>query len=395
MASKKRVVALNIGSSNIIAVQGLVTDAPQGQRTAVVEKITSMPTPKGAVRANGIHLPDTLSESLADMWKRNEFQTKEVIVAVNSMRIQSGVRWVPYFPPDQIAEAAPGLAKQFQIVPNLKEDESFVFNYVIRERTISGGGKKNSHQMLLLVITVPKSDAQALSNVIEDAGLELVGMDVAAFGTLRGASLPGRGGDHRVVDMLVDIGQNLTTMVLHSNGSIRDIATVANSGGQSVTDAIGFELKEATSAMREFDPETLKRGLAESDASNPHDEVTIMVKEAVQRQATQVYRDLDQFVTRYLRAANDEDPQVVGDLPRSPGGEERGLSSITLCGGGSALYGLANRLSERDQDGFGILVGKASVSKAFIQKDNHPVPPFHSGVNVVSTVGLLTAERIG
>jgi Tfp pilus assembly PilM family ATPase len=392
MASNHRVVALNIGTSNIIAVQGLVKNAPQGERTAVVEKIATAPTPKGAVRSNGIHMPDVLVEALKELWRTSGLQTKDVVVGVDSRRVQSGAKWIPYYHPEDLAIAATtDWVKQQQILPSSADrSEADVFHYVLRERTVKDAAtSQDQRQILLMVVGVPKSEPQAFANVVEDAGLEMVGMDLTALSLMRAARLTARDEDKRVVDMVVDIGDTFTTMLLHNSGNIRAAETVSGSAGESVTRAIAEDLKRMPkeSGAHKVEPEQIKRTLGHLVKNNSEDPLTRRAQAAAERQANALMRDLDSFVTKYLEAVNE-----TGGLPGGENNEERGLASVLLTGGGSALHGLAERLAQKE-GGFNIPVNHASVSRAFVNVDGSAVRPFENGISIVSTVGLLTADR--
>ena len=388
MAGNYRVVALNIGASNIIAVQGLVDDAPQGRRTAVVEKIASIKTPQGALRSNGVHMPGALTEALRELWRREGFQTKNVILGTDSRHVQSGVKWIPYYHPKDLAEAAhPDWVAQQKILPNTADAKNTtIHHFVLRERTVRDtiGAGRADRQILMLVIAVPKAEPQALANVVEDAGLELIGMDLTALGMLRATSLPVRE-DRRVVDMIVDIGDTFTTMLLHVNGNLRAVETVAGSAGDSVTRAIATDIERLSKQVggRDADPEEVKRTLALLAKDDPDNPITLKAIAASNRQAQSLVSDLGDFVTHYLRAVNEE----------GVGQEERGLKSVTLTGGGSFLFGLAERLGDQSAGGFDIPINQASVSSSFVTTEGGPVAPHKDGISVVSTVGLLTSDR--
>lgn len=395
MAGNHRVVALNVGTANIVAVQGLVDDSEQGRRTAVVEKITSIQTPKGSVRANGVYLPGAVVEAIKEMWRRDGLQTKNVIMGVDSRRLQSGVKWVPYYHPKDLAEVAQPDWVNFEAITPSPVDakNSTIHHFVLRERTITDAATdKPTRQILLLVISVPKAETQAMANIAEDAGLEMVGTDLDALGMLRAASLPVRE-DKRVVDMLVDIGETFTTMLLHNNGNIRAVETVSGSAGESVTRAIADEVKRLgkEAGGRDLDPDEVKRTLAQLVLSYPDGPVTQKALGAARRQSMSLSGDLETFINSYLDGVN----QVAasGEAQAAQHHEERGLASITLTGGGSFLHDLGPRLGDKESGGFNIPISQAGVSRAYVNVDGTPVKPHKDGVSVVSTVGLLTADR--
>jgi len=393
MADNHRVVALNLGTANIVAVQGLVDDAPQGKRTAVVEKIATMPTPTGAVRANGVYNPAAITEALRELWRRDGLQTKNVIVGLDSRRIQSGLKWIDHYHPEDLAYAAKAAwVNAQQILPSKVDAQtSTIHHYVLRERDIENKATGlTTKQILVLIIAVPTVEAQALANIVEDTGMELVGMDLTALGMLRAANTPTYD-DRRVVHMLVDIGETFVTMVLHNNGNVRAIDTTSGSAGDSVSRAIGEELSRMSRDLgaSTLDPTHIKRTLGEMVKSNAEDPVTKRALAATVHQADGVFRDMDTFVSGYIRRVN-ETPAITapGSAP-AHNNEERGLMAIMLTGGGSILYGLGHQLEQ----GFNIPVSQALVSNSFAMPDGARVPAFANGTSVVSAVGLLTADR--
>lgn len=388
---QRRIVALNIGTRNTVAVQGLVDDAPAGQRTAVVEKVATVETPAGALRESGVYSPQAIVAMLRDLWRTAELQTSDVVVGINSRLVTSGAKWVKRVHPEDLAVLATVEwlnSQQLFGGYQLRPDETVTKYFVLREREVRTGGMSEvEHEMLLMAAAVDRTPIQAMANIVEDAGLELVGMDLTAFAMLRGTRLVPRE-DSRVVDLLVDVGATFSTLVLHSNGNIRAVRTTSGNAGDDMTSAIADDLRSLSGyAGTLADAEIVKRTLSQAAASGDKSPVTTRALEATRARMGGLAVDITDIVRTYMEAANGRGPSGFEQL------EERGLSSITLTGGGAALYGLDRKLAgSRQEGGFDVSVGLGSVAPAFRMVDGGPVKPFVNGVSVVSTVGLLVAD---
>jgi len=381
--ANKRVVALDVGTTNITAVQGIVDG-----RTAIVDKIASVPTPKGAVRSNGIHDVTALAEALKEMWRAHDFQTKDVIAGVQSRRVQSGVKWVEFFHPDDLAAvASPEWVQAQNILPGQFETNAVsVFHYVLRERIVRHDpAKPEQRELLLAAVVVPKDEPQALANAVEDAGLELVGMDLTAFGTLRGTALVPRD-NTRSADIIIDIGSTFVTLIMHVNGNFRAVATIPGIGGDSVTDHVRKELARISglTTTQSDRAEDLKKALAVLESNQPNEPATVATQQAVRAQAQGLMREIDQMLERFHAATNNIPGQV----------EEHGLQSITLVGGGSALHNLTTTLADPSMGGLDIPVAVGATSQSFAWADGSGrIPPYVDGVSVVAALGLLLSDR--
>lgn len=396
MAGSSRVVALNMGTRTTIAVQGLVTDGEPGKRTAVVEKIETIPTPPGAIRANGVFRPDALTQTLRQLWQERKLQTRNVVVGVDSRRVVSGVKWVSKMHPGDLARVVTPEWVQAQGIvslPRVSAEDIHLSHYVLRTRNVQLPGEESPRQqMLLLVTALPMHEPQALANAVEDAGLELVGMDLTALGLLRGAHLAARS-NPRETDLLVEIGETFETMVLHSGGNLRALDTRSGSGGADVTRAIMDEFTQMGRAVqadkRVGDAEAFKHGFAQIERDDPSSPAVARIARLIRQRIGSTKADIEQFLSTYFNAANGAGTDLARD-------EEHGLKSITLSGGGANLHQMAIVLGSRAEDGgFDVTTTHAAVSTAFKLPDGGPVPPFANGSSIVSTVGLLTAERRG
>lgn len=170
-----------------------------------------------------------------------------------------------------------------------------------------------------LLIGVNPSVVDAQIQVLQKAGLRVAGSDLNAFGLLRSIALPVRAPGQ--LDLLVDIGHEVLTVILHEGGKPYAVALQKDAGGRAATDKL-------EQAIQDDDPAILQ-----SAKLNP---VGDLAYKAIMEYSFKVYTAISEAIFSYT----------------SHHPEKQNIEGITLTGGGALLRTLPATL----QNSFGVPV---------------------------------------
>ena len=147
---------------------------------------------------------------------------------------------------------------------------------------------------------------------VERAGLKVGRVDLASFAMLRSIA------DERLaVEAVIDLGADLTTIVVHNRGVPKLVRTLAR-GGRELTDRLVERMN--------LDVEVAERAKYEIGLTGKQPDVVRTLDEAVRPLLSEIRSSIN-----YFNSAN-----------------EARLERISLTGGASGLPGLARLLSEQN-----------------------------------------------
>lgn len=229
-----RVIGLDIGSSSVKAAQVLRSD----DGTFVVERQASRPIPRGAIYDGHIDEKERLRVAaiLAKMFDEEKFSTKDVIFGLNSSAsVFMEQIDVPVMKDEDLKKALPAF-----IEANLEgsaKDNEISYSVVGEVET------ENGKRLRVLVFRVFAEFAKEIAEVIEKAGLNVVGADVNALAALRAIATQPR--PDRQADAIVDIGANVMSLLLHHNGVPKVLTLDPDNAGEVAThrvlDVLGLD----------------------------------------------------------------------------------------------------------------------------------------------------------
>lgn len=351
-----RVIGLDIGASSVKAAQ--VLRKPDGQ--FVVEKQAARSVPRGAIRDGRIAAEERLrvSEIIREMCSEEGFDTKDVIFGLNSSSsvfMQEMV--VPSMPPEDVDKAMPTIIGARN--PNINPEEN-EFSYTIIEEFEEDGDL----HLRLLVYSCRVDYAREVGEVIEAAGLNVVGADLNALAVLRAISIfPRPLGE---LDAIVDIGANITMLMLHHNGVPKMLRLDPDSAGDVATERILDEMGLDDDQFHKAEWEKVNN----EEPVGPVYQARTAYAEGLAAKIAGGFRD-------FLNTSYEFDA----------------IANVTFVGGGALLHGLGNQLRQA--------VGAAPMSYAAVAEnisaqsggevERHEVG---SGGDYLVAVGLGTATRI-
>jgi type IV pilus assembly protein PilM len=301
-------IGLDIGTSSVRAAElALRASGPELLRFGQIA------LPEGALRDGEVVDQAAVAGAIRELWAGVKFSHKRVSVGVANPRVVVRQVEVPYLVGDELRRALPLLVGDQ--VP-IDASQAVMDFAPLEEIRTSDGGRSLSG---LLVAGVEEMIVRSVDAVLA-AGLQPRVVDLNSFAVLRAvAASPGLGLNARP-EAVVDIGADLTNIVVHENGIPRFVRILLI-GGQATTRALVEEL-----GLTRIEAEQAKREVGLLDDGTP-----------------------GAGPTRSMgRAANDLIEEIRGSLDyfaaTSPAGP---VTRVILTGGGARLRGLDERLAER------------------------------------------------
>lgn len=296
-------IGLDIGSSSIRAVE-----VRRSKDDYTLVNFGQFPLEAGTVVAGVVQNPAGLTVALKQLWAASKFGSKKVTLAVTNPQLVVREASVANLPASQMRQALP-----FQVKDQLPlaVERSLLDFYPLEQPgdnpTVRG-----------LLIAMPKDAVLALVQAVQKAGLKVNGVDLASFAMLRAASRL-----DAQVEAIVDIGANITSVVVHADGEPLFVRTLPR-GGTEITESIATRL-----GLQPSEAETVKCRFGLHGDGNP-DTVAALV-DAVRPLANELRSSFT-----YLAS----------------GERQKQVTRISLCGGSALMPGLAEHLQEQ----FGVAV---------------------------------------
>ncbi|WP_430783191.1 type IV pilus assembly protein PilM [Actinoplanes sp. G11-F43] len=291
-------IGLDIGSSSIRAVEVRRTKDDYS-----LINFGQFPLEPGIVVAGVVQNPVGLTAALKQLWAASRFGSKRVNLAVTNPQLVVRETSIANLPPAQMRQALP-----FQVKEQLPlaVERSILDFYPLEQPgenpTVRG-----------LLIAMPKDAVLTLVQAVQKAGLKVNGVDLASFAMLRSASRL-----DAQVEAIVDIGANITSVVVHADGEPLFVRTLPR-GGAEITESIATRLGLST-----IEAEQVKCRFGLHGDGNP-DTVAAMV-DAVRPLASELRSSFT-----YLAS----------------GERQKQVSRISLCGGSALMPGLAAHIQEQ------------------------------------------------
>jgi type IV pilus assembly protein PilM len=291
-------IGLDIGSSSIRAVEVRRT-----KDEFSLSNFGQVPLPPGTVTGGVIQDPGAVTAALKQLWAACRFGTKHISLGVTSPQLVVREMSVANLPAKEMRQALPFQVKD--ALP-LAVERSLLDFYPLEE-------PGNNPTVRGLLIAMPKDAVLAAVDASEKAGLHVDAVDLASFALLRAASRL-----DAQVEAIVDVGAEVTSVVVHADGEPLIVRTVPR-GGSEITESMATRL-----GVPVHEAETIKCRFGLHGDDNP---------------ATS-------------DAALDAIRPLVSELRSSftylaSGERQKQVTRISLCGGSALMPGLAEHLQSQ------------------------------------------------
>lgn len=290
-------IGLDIGSSSIRAVE-----VRRGKDEHALSNFGQVPLPPGTVQGGIVQEPATVTSALKQLWAACKFDTKRVRLGVTNPQLVVREMSVSNLPAKEMRKSLPFQVRD--MLPLAVERSLLDFH------PLEDPG--DSPTVRGLLIAMPKDAVMTIVQAVEKAGLKVVGVDLASFALLRAASRL-----DAQVEAIVDIGAEVTSVVVHADGEPLIVRTVPR-GGTEITLSMATRL-----GLTAAEAEVIKCRFGLHGDGNP-DTVTA---------ATEAIRPLvNELRSSFTYLASGE--------------RQKQVTRISLCGGSALMPGLAEHLQE-------------------------------------------------
>jgi type IV pilus assembly protein PilM len=295
-------IGLDLGSTCVRAAI-LAPGTQEGRPSVTVHGLGQVDLPEGAVVNGVVANQAVVTEALRTLWKINGFECRHVILGMASQQIVVRDMTIPNLSPDQRAKALPFQAREIVALP---------MDQVLLDFAPLGEPDPATNLISGLLVATPRQPVLAAVAAVERAGLKVARVDLSTFASLRSIA------DERLaVEAVLDLGAQLTSIVIHNQGIPKVVRTVPR-GSRDLTDALADKM-----GMSYADAEAAKR---EVGLIGSHREIVSILHEVLRPLLAEIRSSIHYFA--------------------SSGGEAP-LERISLTGGGAWLPGLASLLGEQ------------------------------------------------
>ncbi|MFM1965289.1 MAG: type pilus assembly protein PilM [Actinomycetota bacterium] len=347
LLSSRRAVGIDLGATGIRAVEvSLRGQGPEVIRAAEVE------LPPGALDHGAVRDPAVVSKAIRRLWRRGRFSTRRAVFGVPAVLTRQ--MDLPWMEPEDFRSAL-----RYQVQDALPVDVRTVeLDYSLLETRGATPSGTPETSRILLVATATEA-VRDTAKALRKGGVRPIAADASAFALLRTAL--NADPDPRPA-MLVDLGADHLTVVIHAGGTPLLIRSVGTVGGRAATtalqEALGMteeaaELRKMTVGLKAPAPvltpiaeSSVFTGLPSADRSERDLDNERVVAE-LGRWATTVVKEIQDSLD-YL------DTSGVGTQ----------VARITLTGRVSAMPGLAERIETQVRKPVDILAPFAGLSLA-------------------------------
>jgi type IV pilus assembly protein PilM len=291
-------IGLDIGSSSIRAVE-----VRRGKDEHTLTNFGQVPLPPGTVQAGVLQDPVAVTAALKQLWAACKFDTKKVMLGVTNPQLVVREMSVSNLPAKEMRKSLPFQVRD--MLPLAVERSLLDFH------PLEDPGDNPTVRGLL--IAMPKDAVMTTVQAVEKAGLHVVDVDLASFAVLRAASRL-----DAQVEAIVDIGAEVTSVVVHADGEPLIVRTVPR-GGAEITENLATRL-----GIDRAEAEVLKCRFGLHGDGNPDT----------------------------AAAAADAIRPLVNEMRSSftylaSGERQKQVTRISLCGGSALMPGLAEHLQQQ------------------------------------------------
>ena len=304
-----RVVGLDIGTAGVRAAELTL-----GKGGATLERFGQVALPLGAVRDGEVVDTEAVAAAIKQLWAQAKFSTKKVVVGVANQKVvvrQVDLPWLP------TAELKKALAFQVQDYIPMPVEQAILDFHPLEEFTNDAGGR----MVRVLLVAAARDMIDSALDAVHRAGLSPQMVDLTSFAVLRSlVTMDTTGLDSVQAEALVDVGANITNIVVHQGGIPRFVRILLM-GGADITDAVAERLGVPQEHAEEVKQQTGMAAVAGGTESTPAGRAIEATGGAF---VEEVRGSLDYFMAQ-------------------PGAAR--IARVVLSGGGSRLGGLSERLS--------------------------------------------------
>lgn len=325
----RTLVGLDIGSTGVRAAE-LVP----GRRRTTLRRFEHVPLEPGVVRAGAVVDGPALTEALKTLWSRGKFGSREVTIGIANSGVLVRQMDLDWMPPADFRKA---LRFQVQDVLPFSVDEANLDYHLLDELEVPGEDGAPRKVARILLVAAAREVVDAFVDAARGAGLRTHGVDLLAFALLR-ARTPALVAGGGVTEAIVDVGADVISVVVHTDGVPRYVRMIPGVGGDAVTQAIQQRYDWTWEDAERTKVYVGLPGHAHLDASQREtvapraDGLDHAAQRVVAEAAAEMAAEIEATLTFHRASAGDADSAI---------------GRVLLAGSGALLGGFADDLAAR------------------------------------------------
>ena len=304
-----KAIGVDFGSSGI-----KLAEVTRTKDVTSVRKQAYMPVPRGFIRDGAIHKERAgeLGEMLKEFLAAEKFSTRTAILGLNATSGVFANRAITNFhEPGDFREAIKHeIAANKPLLPGAPDAvtiDAVVFNDFMDE--------EDNRKLDVFMVGVSDEGRDLQLEVAKKAGLKVAGADLNALASLRAVGFKER--PARNLDMLVDIGHDVLSVLIHDSGKPVALSLSEGYAGQEVSEMISHAIEDDD--MARIDREKV---------DSPTD--------------PRIIAAIDNYCFKVLGIIE----SAAVNYAKRPGRTGATVAQVTLVGAGSTLFRLRQKLEE-------------------------------------------------
>jgi len=290
------VVGLDLGSQNLKAVEiERIKGKPE------LARFSSRPSPKVSLSSDSKNDLKEYAKELASFWAGAGFESNLVSLALPESQVFTRVISLPKMSDKELKEAISWEAEQY--IPLPIKEVSFGYH------SLGSPAGAKAEQIEVLLVAAPKRVAEKYMQVLEEADLEVLGIETEPIAISR--SVLGSGSES-FATLIANIGAAVTNLSISYRGGVyftRSVATGGTALDRTISQEFGFQMSQAEEYKKSY-------GLDESQLEGKVAQALRPVFDVI---TAEIRKSLTFFKNRY--------PQVP-------------VKRVILCGGVANLPGI-------------------------------------------------------
>lgn len=378
----KKVVSLDIGSSNLRAIE---VSLKKDKTIDSILNITSLPLATQIIKNGSLESYDAFLAAVKELWSRGNIKTKDVIIGINGQSVIS--RIVPHVAMEK-DEAT------FEQTLPFKMKEAFpagVNNYHLGHHVVAEyiDPEKNRVFRDVIVVGIEKSNLDPILDALKKATLNVYSVDISPLAVIRATLQSPENFGKRFAS--IDIGGDVTTIVVHKNGYPEYIRSITGIGGNIINAHIAHDLKMSSEDAEVEKFKALSRGTftAQKNTSvfgggdveglvpgSPEAQLAQSINMIVAQEVTIIIKQIRDTLTNAITFSN------VIDSP---------INEVILSGGGAGIHTIASRME--NELAIPVLYGNPFVNKASKQINKRIAEGTLNPYEYMTAFGLLLGGK--
>lgn len=335
-------VALDLGGSGIRAAEFKVNKG-----TPVITKTGFVALPVDAIKDGEVKDPEAIGTALKELWSEQKFSSKQVVFGISSPNVLVRIKALDWDFEDDFRKSLkyqPGVAEGLTFdVDQANLDYHTLAEYMT---PTEDGGEKKVKQILLLA--AEKTLTDLFVQGIRAGGLQPVHADLSSFALIRAVNPAAHPTGEESVEVLIDMGFDVTTVILHQNGQPRFVRTVAGQGGRALTKFLSDQF-----------------GWSEEDAERTKVELGLNGNALLDGEVHPAQHAINHTVSQFITEVRNSIDYLFNSTPQTSE-----VSRVVLAGGGTNLKGLKERIASELR----VPVDYADPSSAVVVNEGVTIP---------------------